>query len=149
MANKKITQLTDIGSSVATEDLLHIIDDPAGSPVNKKITIANLFENIPSLIKFTQTPQVVIADGSISVISVVTEVRTTAVPLNLTLADGSLGQLKFITMTVDGGGNCTITPTNFNNTATTIVLDSVGDSLLLMFVANKWTIISHNSAIVA
>jgi len=149
MSNKKITQLTDIGSSVATEDLLHIIDDPAGAPVNKKITIANLFENIPGIIKFTQTPQVIIVNGSISVISVVTEVRTTAVPLNLTLADGSLGQLKFITMTVDGGGDCTITPTNFNNTATTIVLDSIGDSLLLMFVANKWTIISHNGAVVA
>ena len=49
MADKKITALTDmaaIGKSPA-EDLLHIIDYGGGSsPVNKKITIANLFSKV-------------------------------------------------------------------------------------------------------
>ena len=47
MADKKITALTELASTAkAAADLLHIIDFSA-SPVNKKITLANLFTSIP------------------------------------------------------------------------------------------------------
>ena len=42
MAEKKITQLTAL-ASVATSDVLPIVDDPGGSPETKKVTVANLF----------------------------------------------------------------------------------------------------------
>ena len=46
MADKKITALTELTSTgKAAADLLHIIDF-SSSPVNKKITLANLFARI-------------------------------------------------------------------------------------------------------
>lgn len=41
MADQKITEFVAL-TTPATEDLLAIVDDPAGTPVTKKITIANL-----------------------------------------------------------------------------------------------------------
>ena len=47
MADKKITALTALGAGdvAPASDLLHIIDYSA-SPVNKKITVSNLFSNV-------------------------------------------------------------------------------------------------------
>ena len=57
MADKKITALTALGTGILGEDLFHIIDDPSGTPVNKKITVDNVFGYIPSLIALNQTAQ--------------------------------------------------------------------------------------------
>ena len=45
MADKKITQLTAL-NSVSSDDLLHVVDDPTTTPVNKKVTVANFFSEI-------------------------------------------------------------------------------------------------------
>jgi len=46
MADEKITQKTAL-TTPAGEDLLYIVDDPSGTPDGKKITLTNLFGNVP------------------------------------------------------------------------------------------------------
>ena len=51
MADKKITALT-AETAMATGDLFHVIDDPTGTPINKKITVDNVFNKIPTFLGF-------------------------------------------------------------------------------------------------
>ena len=42
MADLKVTSMTSLAAGTANEDVLHIIDDPTGTPINKKVTIGEM-----------------------------------------------------------------------------------------------------------
>jgi len=47
MADKKITQLTELtASGVSAEDLLIIVDDPTGIPITRNIKVSSLFTGV-------------------------------------------------------------------------------------------------------
>jgi hypothetical protein len=48
MADKKITQL-DAVTSVTSDDLFLIVDDPSGTPTSKKVTASNLAASIAAI----------------------------------------------------------------------------------------------------
>ena len=152
MADKKVTALTDLGDNLASADLFHVVDDPSGTPVNKKVAAEDVFNNIPSWLGLKQTSQTITADGSsttaVDVTSAVTEINATSATHSCALADGSDGQVKIILNTSTSGTNAiTITPANFSNT--TITLDAPGESAVCIFKNSKWYVIGGNVPTIA
>lgn len=147
MADKKITALTDLGDNLASADLFHVVDDPAGTPVNKKVSAEDVFNNIPSWLGLAQTSQSITADGStttaVNVTTAVTEINATSATHSCGMADGSDGQIKIILNTSTSGTNAiTVTPTNFSNTS--FSLNAKGESAVLIFKNSKWYVIGGN-----
>ena len=90
MADKKITALTDLGTALADADLFHVVDDPSGTPINKKISAANVFNNIPSFLGLAQASEAITADASsqvANITSAVTEVDATCLLYTSDAAD--------------------------------------------------------------
>ena len=54
MADKKITALDDLGTALNDVDLFHIVDDPSNTPINKRVSAKNVFNNVPSYIGLAQ-----------------------------------------------------------------------------------------------
>jgi len=153
MADKKITQLTNLGTALAGVDLFHVVDDPSGTPINKSVSAENIFNYIPTWLGLAQSSQAIVADGSsataIDVTSAVTEVNATSATHAGALADGTAGQIKMILNTsTSGTSNVVITPANLAG-GTTITLNAPGESVIYIFKASKWYVIGGNGYAVA
>ena len=148
MADKKITALSNLGDSLASADLFHVVDDPTGTTVNKKIAAEDVFNNIPSWLGLKQTSQAGTADGSttiaINVTTAITEINATSALTACSLADGAYGQVKTVINTSTSNTNVvTITPSNLRG-YTNVLLNAPGETVTLLFKNSNWNIIAGN-----
>lgn len=90
MADKKVTQLTAL-IAPANTDLLLIIDDPAGSPISKKIALEDLFGATTGLtvsaISVTSTGDTTLAANNFTIDSTTNITLTRGVVINEDGAD--------------------------------------------------------------
>ena len=141
MADKIIPNLT-AASETTIDDLLLVVDTPSSAPTNKKITVANIFNKIPTYVGHADTPQTRTGPGEINATTSITLLVTNAANA-LTIADGLVeGQIKYIVMKTDGGNG---TLTGANLVGTSIVFDTVGEGHTLIWTDSKWYSLSSGS----
>ena len=99
--------------------------------------------------KTVGTVEAVNSATALSLDTMVSELTTAGSGLAMTLANGVVGQIKIITMVVDGGGTATLTPATFAN-GTTIAFDAVNETVMLVY-ANTigWVVVSNSGATVS
>ena len=148
MADKKITALTATTAGLVA-DLAHIVTDVATNPTNKKVTLLNFFNKVPTFLGFsgtgiqayTSATSAVTATGGLILVTTPGTATTPA------LANGVAGQMVTFVLDVDGGGNSIITPATLSGGAS-VTLTDVGDSLSMVYTATRgWVITGMASGV--
>ena len=85
--------------------------------------------------------------GAVDITNAFTSLTTTGAAQALTLANGSVGEIKVIVHTVDGGSAVLIPTTKIG--FSTVTFTDVGDSAMLIYTSAGWAIIGSKGATIA
>ena len=152
MADKKISALTQVSDSdIGADDLLHIVDNPGGTPVNKKMTIGQLFENIPTHLAVDDiTTLTATASNLASSFASALDLSSASADVAFTLDNGTdVGQLKVIYASTEPASAfvANITVSSWGSSATgsnQIVLSTLGESCVLIWSGVSWFVIADS-----
>ena len=143
MADKKISAFTATTTTAAT-DIAHVVTDMGSTPTNKKITVANLFNKIPTWIGFADTVTTMAADAlAVPVTASVCHKTSGADAEALTIVAGTSGQVLIIVVIVDGGGTATLSGAQINGS---VAFSEVGHTATLLYTNSKWNMIGGSAA---
>ena len=143
MADKKITALTELSSgSLASTDIFHVVDDPSGTPINKKITVASVFNAIPTFLGLNSTVTYT-STGAIALTEAISIINASSSNCVMTLADSStVGQHKQI-VALDVSNTVSVELTTTIGTGHIYTFDGVGQTLTLVWTgSNGWAVFS-------
>ena len=85
--------------------------------------------------------------GAVNLTTLITSLTTTGAAEALTLANGTVGQIKVIVHTVDGG-SAVLTPTTALG-FTTMTFTNAGDSITLVYTSAGWAVIGNRGGTIA
>lgn len=85
--------------------------------------------------------------GAVNLTTPITSLTTTGASQALTLADGTVGQIKIVVHTVDGG-SAVLTPTTKIGFST-VTFTNVGDAVTLVYTSAGWAIIGSRGVTIA
>ena len=148
MADKKITALTATTAGLVA-DLAHIVTDVATNPTNKKVTLLNFFNKVPTFLGFAGTgiQSYTSATSALTATGGLILVTTPSTNTTPALANGTPGQMVTLVMDVDNNGLSIITPDTLSGGASVTFTD-VGDSVSLIFTATRgWVITGMASGV--
>ena len=154
MADKKISALTSVSDSdIGADDLLHIVDNPGGTPVNKKMTIGQLFENIPTHLAVDDiTTLSSTAANLASSFASALDLSGAGSDIAFTLDNGTdVGQLKIILLSTEPASThkaqIQVASWGYStDTTLQIQMDTRGESVLLMWNGTAWFVVAKNGA---
>ena len=157
MADKKISALTQVADSdIGADDLLHIVDNPGGTPVNKKMTIGQMFENIPTHLVIDDIATLTATASNLaSTFATAIDLSGAGADVAFTLDDGTdVGQLKIIFASTEPAStyvaNVTVSSWGYSaDTTNQIILDTRGEAVICFWNGSSWFPVSTVNATIS